>query len=693
MRLTRRLRRVAGRLSLTRKVALLSLLPMLALGLVLARVLQAQVVDRTLADATRSAAIIAHLGVQPKLTPQSLRDGLSRPTIRALDRELSAPSVGRDLARIKVWNARHTVIYSEDHTLIGRTLAPSDDLRDALLGHPHGAQLIDPSKGSETASEVGLGELIEIYVPLRFAASGPPAGAFEIYLSYRPVAAAVAADKRTIALLIAFGLALLWAILYRIVGRASRRLGRQADENYRLAREDALTGLANRTLFAEEAASAVRRAQWGGGSVAVLLIDLERFSAINNTLGSASGDEVLRLVAARLREDERDTELIVARIGGDEFGVLAPATATTGDALELASLLLARLESPILLEDVALDIEASVGVAVLGEHATSAEVLIQRADLALAHARSHGSRIEVYSPTFERSDASRLKLLGQVRGALAAGEFVLHYQPQVDLRTRRVTGVEALVRWQHPELGLLAPAAFIELVEQTALIGPLTFNVLEQALAQSAAWRRRGIRLAMSVNLSARNLLDPELHARIAALLREHDLPPAGLVVEVTESSAMSDPERGVRTLQALRAMGLGVSIDDFGTGNASIEYLAGLPATELKIDRSFVTGILHSERDQAIVRSTIDLARNLGLTVVAEGIEDEPTMEHLIAQGCDMGQGFHFGRPLPAEELTQWLSATFGLGGLELRSGSGAVFGAQRERPSAFDAARTPAR
>jgi diguanylate cyclase (GGDEF)-like protein len=661
MRAMRRLRRLVGSLSLTRQVALLSLLPMLALGFVLARVLQNQIVERTLADATRSARIIAHFGVQPKISPQAMRDGLSPADVSALDMQLSAPRVGEDLARIKVWNAKDEVIYSEDHSLIGQRLTPSDDLEAALAGHPEQAQLIDPSKDSETASEVGLGELIEVYVPLRFSAKGPPAGAFEIYLSYRPIAAAVAHDKRTIALLLVVGLALLWAILYRILVRASRRLRRQARENYRLARFDPLTELPNRMLFTEEVTKAARRAKRRGGAVAVLLIDLERFSAINNTLGASNGDQILCEVARRL-ENGFGEDVVTARVGGDEYALLCRQVGGIADAHAIARAVQARLEEPVLLDDVALDIEASIGMAVLGEHADDPAVLLQRADLALAHARSHGSRLEIYSPEYERSDAGALKLLGQVRGALAHGEFVLHYQPKVNIADRRVTGVEALVRWQHPEHGLLAPVRFVALIEQTALIGPLTQNVIEQALAQTAAWNRRGIRLSMSVNLSARNLLDPDLPARIAGQLKAHGVPAAQLIVEVTESSTMADPARGIRVLDALREMGIGISIDYFGTGNASIEYLADLPATELKIDRSFVTDILADERAQAIVRSTIDLARNLGLSVVGEGIETEETMECLSSLGCATGQGYLFSKPLPAQELTPRLIADFGL-------------------------------
>jgi len=261
-------------------------------------------------------------------------------------------------------------------------------------------------------------------------------------------------------------------------------------------------------------------------------------------------------------------------------------------------------------------------------------------------------------------------LLGQVRGALEAGEFILHYQPKIDLHSRRITGVEALVRWQHPEHGLLAPMSFVPLIEQTALVGPLTLHVIDKALMQMVAWRRRGIDLRMSVNLSARNLIDPELPGQIAALLGLHAIPADRLTVEVTESAAVVDRDRAVAGLEALRASGVAVSIDDFGTGNASIEYLATLPASEIKIDRSFITDILEDRRAEAIVRSTIDLARNLELSVVAEGIETEAVMDHLTTLGCDVGQGYFISRPLPAEELTGQLSADFAVTASELGVG-----------------------
>jgi diguanylate cyclase (GGDEF)-like protein len=662
-------------MSLTRQVALLSLLPVIALGAILALVLQNQVVNRALTDATGSARLIAQAVVQPQLSRRDLSQGLKPGGIHALDERLEAPSVAAHLVRIKIWNDQRRIVYSEDHTLIGRRPPHDDDLESALAGEPNGAETVEPSADSETASEVGLGKLVEVYVPLRFKAGERPAGVFEMYLSYGPIASAIAHDKRTIELLVAIGLALLWGVLYRIVARASRRLHQQAKENDRLARFDQLTGLPNRTLFAERAAVAAHEADSGAAKTpAALMLDLERFTEMNSMLGSETGDEILREIGRRLRASLGE-ERLIARVGGDEFAVLCPGVASPDEAVALAGAIQSCLEEPLVLDGVALNVEATIGLAVMGADAQDATTLLRHAELALAHARTLGRRVEPYSQACERFDASALKLLGEVRGALERDEFKLHYQPKLDLQTRRITGVEALLRWQHPEHGELAPVRFVPLIEQTALIGPVTLRVFELALKQAVAWGRRGIALEMSVNLSARNLVDDDLPRALAELLERHDVPPEQLVVEVTESAAMADPERGVRVLVALRELGMGVSVDDFGTGNASIEYLAALPASELKIDRSFVTGMLKDERAAAIVRSTIDLARNLDLVVVAEGIESEDVMDHLAALGCAMGQGYFISRPLAPEELTEQLAASFGLGGGDLRSLSGAVF------------------
>ncbi|HWX86897.1 MAG TPA: EAL domain-containing protein [Solirubrobacteraceae bacterium] len=649
-----------ARLSLTSQVALLSLIPIVALGVVLAWVLRGQIVDRTLADATQSASLVARLGVQPRISQSELKNGLSASGVRALDEQLSARSATRDLARIKIWNNKGLIVYSDDHRLIGQRPGESGDLQSALRGRPGAATVVNPSRDSETASEFGLGELVEVYVPLRFTASERPAGAFEIYLSYAPIATAIGSDEGTIAALVALGLAGLWAILFRIVASASRRLRRQAEENDRLARYDQLTGLPNRTLFSEYLAETLREKHTPGEEVAVLLIDLDGFKQINDTLGHGAGDAVLIEVARRLR-GSLDGEFAAARLGNDEYAILQAHAEGQADALETAARIRSTMEEPVGLDGVAVNVEASIGIALAPDHAGDAETLMRRADMALAHARSYRSVVEVYRTEHEHFDTARLKLLGQVRPALERKEFVLFYQPKIELASGRVKGVEALLRWRHPQRGMLAPLEFMAVIEQTALIGDVTRYVIEQALIQLADWRKAGLELGMSVNLSACNLHDPTLPAHIESLLGAYATPAGSLTVEVTESAAMADIDRALGVLDALRALGVGISIDDFGSGHASIAYLTRLPATEVKIDRSLITHICESPRDEAIARTTIDLARHLDLRVVAEGIETSTVAERLVQIGCDIGQGYLISRPLPAEELVKWLEGRVG--------------------------------
>jgi diguanylate cyclase (GGDEF)-like protein len=657
-------RRAIGRLTLTQQVAVLSLIPMVVLGFVLARVLQAQELGRTLSEETRAARLIARIGIQPRLSPQGVSDGLTAGEIHDLDRQLPAGTVKLDLARIKVWNTRNTVIYSDDHSLIGRTLEPSDELEAALDGHPREATIVNPTPHSETAGEVGLGTLIEVYVPLRFSPQGEPAGAFEMYLSYRPVSGAIARDHKEIALLIAGGLLLLWLVLYRIVAAASRRLRAQADENDRLARFDRLTGLANRTLYSERL-DALLAADRRAGRGAVLIADIEGFKQINNTFGNAAGDELLCAVAGRLESELEDVTL-VARIGNDEFALLSYPL-PGGEAGSVAGAVQRTLEAPVVLNGVGVNVEVSIGIARFDGAAGSAQELIQHAEAALGRARVTGSSVEEYSPERDHFDPERLSLLGQVRAALESGEFIVHYQPKLDLRTRRVRGVEALVRWQHPEKGLLAPADFVTTVEQTALITPLTANILGQAIRDLARLRDQGLDLEVAINLSARNLLDAGLPEQILEIARRHQVAPERITVEVTESATLTDPDAAIEVLDALRAAGFGVSIDDYGTGNASIDYLAKLPATEIKIDRSFVAGICDDPRADAVVRSTIDLAQHLELTVVAEGIETQQVLERLTALGCERGQGYLIARPVAYSELVERVAEVEGRLALEV--------------------------
>ena len=513
-----------ARVSLTGQVALLSLIPIVALGFVLAWVLRGQIVDRTLADASQSASLVARLGVQPRISRYELEHGLSPSGVQALDEQLKARSVTRDLARIKIWNNKGLIVYSDDHALIGRRPGESDDLESALRGRPEAATVVTPTRDSETASEVGLGRLVEVYVPLRFAASERPAGAFEIYLSYAPIATAIGSDERMIAVLVALGLALLWGILFRIVASASKRLSRQAEENDRLARYDQLTGLPNRTLFSERLVETLRENRPAGDEIAVLLLDLDGFKQINDTLGHGAGDTVLIEVGQRLRAS-LDEDFVIARLGNDEYALLQPHSKGQAGALETAARVRRTMEEPVALEGVSVNVETSIGIALAPDHATDAETLLRRADMALAHARTYRGVVEVYSAEHDHFDTARLKLLGQVRPALEREEFVLFYQPKIDLTTSRVVGVEALLRWRHPQRGMLAPLEFMPLIEQTALIGSVTRYVIDHALIQLATWRQAGLDLGMSVNLSAFNLSDPSLPAHVESLLKTHSTP------------------------------------------------------------------------------------------------------------------------------------------------------------------------
>ncbi|SNS28585.1 diguanylate cyclase/phosphodiesterase [Geodermatophilus pulveris] len=421
------------------------------------------------------------------------------------------------------------------------------------------------------------------------------------------------------------------------------------------ARTDELTGLANRRQVFETLGAAGARMA-AGGSVAVLVLDLDRFKEINDSLGHAVGDALLREVGPRLAGQLRGGDLL-ARLGGDEFVVLATGLGDDG-ARALAERLCATVEQPFHLGGMSLAVDASVGIAVGPRHSRDAEELLQMADLAMYAAKAARTGPVVYDEAQHGSGRYRLDAVAQLRRAIDGGELVLHHQPKLTLGTGRVEGVEALVRWAHPERGLLMPDAFVELAESAGLMADLTSSVLDQALAQRRAWADRGRELTVAVNVSPSNLVDERFPAEVAALLVRHGVPATALVLEVTESLLMADRDRAVRVLAGLREAGVGVSIDDYGTGYSSLAYLATLPVTELKLDRSFVGAMTGSPRAEAIVTSTLQLAHALGLVFVAEGVEDRATVEALAALGCDVVQGHHLSRAVPPEEVERWLAA-----------------------------------
>ena len=416
---------------------------------------------------------------------------------------------------------------------------------------------------------------------------------------------------------------------------------------------DALTGLPNRTLFQERCEQTLRDAHRNGAHPVVLLLDLNDFKQVNDTLGHHLGDQLLARVAGRLAETFRDGD-IVARLGGDEFAILLPAGGPAAGEL-VADRVGALLRQPFVLDGVTLDVEASIGIAaaVPGDDVLT---VVRHADTAMYVAKRYHLGYAHYAPEQDNNTVTRLSLLSDLRRALDADEFVLHYQPKIAMDTGDVIGVEALARWQHPTRGLVYPDEFIAAIDATNLRQQFALQVVRKALAHTRIWLDRGRRLPVAVNISTRCLLDPRFAEAIAAQLHAAAVPPDLLCLEITEDTIMADPELALDVLRRIRAQGVKTSIDDFGTGYSSMAYLKLLPVDELKIDRSFIRDMATDATNSMLVQSAIELGHNLGLHVVAEGIEDQATRTALQALGCDVAQGYFFSRPLPADSLATWL-------------------------------------
>jgi diguanylate cyclase (GGDEF)-like protein len=423
------------------------------------------------------------------------------------------------------------------------------------------------------------------------------------------------------------------------------------------ARHDSLTGLPNRLMFSEHLASALRGAP--ETSMAVLLADLDDFKDVNDAIGHSAGDEVLCQVAQRLSLFSPAGNF-AARLGGDEFGVLLAQVNEPGHPRALAQQVFDVLAQPIVVQGVTLDIRASIGIALAlpSGRARDSVNLLRHADLAMYAAKASGDRICQYDPAQDRSTMRRLTLATELRRALDDGGLELWYQPVVDLLTGEVTGCEALLRWDHPDLGAISPVELIPVAENSGLIDPLTWWVLEAALGQLSHWRQKLPRMHMAVNLSARSLPTNQVQSQVDQALTRARLPAAALTLELTESSMLRDPDMCQRVLVDLTDMGVGLSIDDYGTGFSSLSRLKQLPFRDLKIDRTFVKEMVNDKADEAIVRSTIELARSLGRFVIAEGVEDKATLQRLAALGCNAAQGYYLARPLPANECEMWLTA-----------------------------------
>ncbi len=417
------------------------------------------------------------------------------------------------------------------------------------------------------------------------------------------------------------------------------------------AAHDSLTGLSNRSLLFERGEEALAAVASGASQVALLLLDLDHFKEINDTLGHDAGDQLLQAVAARLSAliGPADT---AARLGGDEFALLLTNLADAESAMTVAARLLTTLNTPVVIEGLRLPVEGSIGVACAPTDATSIRELLRCADVAMYRAKSTGATAERYDSAQDGGDVDRLLLMDELREALDTGQLLLHYQPKFDLSNDWPMGAEALVRWRHPRRGLLAPADFMSVVEHSGLVRRFTLHVLRLALAECAEWARLGAELPVAVNLSTRNLLDPDLPADVRALLEHFGVPGHRLVIEITETVAMSELDVVETVLAKLRALGVQLSVDDFGTGYSSLTFLSRVTVHEVKIDRSFVSTMLTAAGDAAIVRATIELAHSFGMRVIAEGVETPEHKKALTAMGCDGAQGYHLGVPMPSEEI-----------------------------------------
>ncbi len=615
--------------------AVASLVPIGVLGAVMVHGLSEDAARWGQDQGKAQAAVIAEMAVAPALEDADLDQGLTAEQRDRLQRATDLAIYNDSVLRLRVRGFGGQVVFSDDGATAG------------------GVSINDPafSSASEGQTAVTLlsvpgapgGLVIRVLQPVVASASGQAMGVLELYLPYDQIAARMHEQQTVTYWRLGLGLGALYLMLGLISWSTTRSLRRYALRQAHEALHDGLTGLPNRAAFRERARDAVAQC---GEPGAIVLVDLDRFKEVNDTLGHHAGDQLLAVVADRLRAGLRPGDTL-ARLGGDEFALILPRSDTAA-VRGLLDGLSAALASEVVLEGVPLSMEASFGVALYPEHGHEVEDLLRRADAAMYHGKRGAADIVVYAGEDMSHPTQWLMVQAELRRALARDELVLHYQPKIDLRTGQVVAVEALVRWQHPERGLLPPSEFLPAAEQSGLIEPLTSWVLRRALADQAGWTATGREWAVSVNVSARNLEKPGFADFVAGLVVEHGGTPGRLLLEVTETALAADTERADQAVLDLTARGIGVSVDDFGTGYTSMSQLRGLPIAEVKIDRMFVQDVLEAPQSQAIVRAVIALAHGLGSRVTAEGLEAPEVATWLREAGCDEAQGYLYSRPVP---------------------------------------------
>ena len=652
---------------LTISFGILSFALTLALGVVLGGLIQHQVKSQSeagLATSTRIATVITiHTIVS------GLNYGLNGIPITNSQRVAQASAISSD-AHVLVNNSDVVGVSAvlANGTMIGGAAGPSVGsmvprtvgFSAALRGMEQHRTLFSSSRGM-TATEQRLvrkyGNISIVQQGVRLTPGGPIRAVVSTYTALGPTDRQAASDSRSILLFLAFGLLVFWAVLFRLVLGASRALKRESKAVVHLATHDSLTGLPNRLLLRDRTERAIVASRRSGVHVALILMNLDRFKEINDALGHSCGDSLLKLIGPRLKERLRDSDTI-ARIGGDEFVVMLPDLHSQYQALALAEQLVTALQDPFLVDGVMIDVTTSAGVVSTPEHGSDFDDLLRHADVAMYAAKEHGYQVLEFDPMLDAKDAIPLGLLTDLRMALIHPDQILvYYQPQLDLATGSISGAEALVRWQHPVRGLLAPDSFIPFAEQTGIVRPLTWCIMRKALEQTQRWAEEDLLMRVSVNISPRCLLEAGFADGVACLLAETGVPAQRLVLELTETAIMTDPKRALVVLQDLAGQGIRLSIDDFGTGYSSLAYLKDLPVSEMKIDQTFISGMESDVGNVAIVRSCLDLARNLNLSVVAEGVETREVLQQLAELGCPTVQGYYVSRPLSPADFTEWMT------------------------------------
>jgi diguanylate cyclase (GGDEF)-like protein len=640
-------------MSLVTRFALTSAVVITVLGLLVAYAMRQDFRSQALSSARRQAESLAAATAGANLTVDDVQNGLSSETTGVLDTAFNGRS-GEPFP-VKIWGPDGRVVYSSDGSVTGSQFPVEGDLQSAFAGNTVTA--VAERSAPENADVNAHDERLSVFVPLRLGNGDSTSGVFEVYLPYGPIQDDISSQTTRLYIIMAAGLSFLYLALFRLAQRASREVRRQAEENLYQATHDALTGLANRAVLDARLQETIERHRRDGGRLALLLVDLDRFKEINDTLGHHSGDLLLRELGPRLAAAIGRGN-VVARLGGDEFAVLL-SEAEPAAAIAAAQAVRATLGQPTTLGNVTVEVEASVGIACWPADGGDAETLLQHADVAMYAAKHSRAGVMRYRRETDPFSPDRLRLLADLYHAVEDNQLELFYQPKVEIATGEVVSVEALVRWRHPRRGRLDPDTFIPLAEPTGLIVPITTWVVKTALSHLADWERDGIGqgLGLAVNLSAHSLHDRTLAVAVRDVIDQAGISPSRVTVEVTESAVTADPQRAQAVLEALARDGVRVAIDDFGTGYTSLSQVSQLPVHELKVDKTFVLGMLNDHTKRAIVASIVELGRSLGLDVVAEGAETSKHWEMLRTLGCRIGQGYYVSPPLPVYELVRWLT------------------------------------